>query len=123
MSYFLPLPECAGKDTIPVLRTIEKLKKVKTVSDCSQKCIQNPDCDYYKWKVTQKQSKCILDMYLMHLYFADPQEGKQETVPFDADPVHPKEELVVWTKILLKCYIVIFMISLRLKFIENKLIG
>ena len=54
--YILPLPECADKDKIPVLRVIEKLKKVKTVEDCSKKCIQNPDCDYYKWKVTQTRN-------------------------------------------------------------------
>jgi len=49
--------ECADKDKIPVLRVIEKLKKVKTVEDCSKKCIQNPDCDYYKWKTHKKASK------------------------------------------------------------------
>merc|ERR1712130_433933 len=49
--------ECAQKDTIPVLRVIEKLKKVKTVEACSQKCIQNPDCDYYKWKTHKKVAK------------------------------------------------------------------
>ena len=59
---FLPLPECAEKDTIPVLRVIEKLKKVKTVSDCAKKCIQNPDCDFYKWKVTQTQLQFILSL-------------------------------------------------------------
>ena len=58
--YFHPFPECADKDTIPVLRVIEKLKKVKTVEDCSKKCNQNSDCDYYKWKVTQTQSKFIM---------------------------------------------------------------
>jgi hypothetical protein len=49
--------ECADKDTIPVLRVIEKLKKVKTVLDCSKKCIANPDCDYYKWKTHKKANK------------------------------------------------------------------
>merc|ERR1712130_816223 len=49
--------QCADKDKIPVLRVIEKLKKVKTVEDCSKKCIQNPDCDYYKWKTHKKASK------------------------------------------------------------------
>ena len=33
----------------------------------------------------------------LDLNFSDPQEGKQEAVSLDADPVHPKEELVVWT--------------------------
>merc|ERR1712192_101023 len=49
--------DCAAKDTIPVLRTIAKLKKVKTVSDCFKKCLQNTDCDYYKWKTHKKASK------------------------------------------------------------------
>ena len=53
--YFVLLPGCAAKDTIPVLRVIEKLKKVKTEEDCSTKCTQNADCDYYKWMVTQSQ--------------------------------------------------------------------
>ena len=47
------MPECAEKDTIPYLRVIKKLKKIKTVEVCSKKCIQNPDCDYWKWKVAQ----------------------------------------------------------------------
>ena len=54
--------ECAEKDTIPTFRVIEKLKKVKTVSDCTNKCIHNPDCDFYKWKVTQTQSQFILSL-------------------------------------------------------------
>ena len=49
-----------------------------------------------------------------NLKFSDPQEGKQEAVPPDADPIHSKEELVVWTKKLLKCY----MISIRLNLYE-----
>ena len=114
--FFLYSPDCAEKDTIPVLRTIAKLKKVKTVSDCSKKCLQNPDCDYYKWKVTQTQSKSISKF--IHFNVSDPQEGKQEAVSLDADPIHSKEELVVRTKKLLKCFIVLFMISQRLNLYE-----
>ena len=106
------MPECAEKDTIPVLRTIAKLKKVKTVSACSKECIENPDCDYYKWKVAQTQSQFILwPCRNISQILSDPQEGKQETVPLDADPIHPKEKLVVRTKKLLK--LVMFMISGR----------
>ena len=50
----------------------------------------------------------------MNLNFSDPQEDKQEAVPLDAEPIHPKEELVVWTQKLLNCYI----ISLRLNLSE-----
>ena len=34
-----------------MLRTIAKLRKVKTVEACSVKCTQNSACEYYKWKV------------------------------------------------------------------------
>merc|ERR1712130_516311 len=53
---------CAAKDTIPVLRVIEKLKKVKTEEDCSTKCTQNADCDYYKW---MSKRRC----YLMQIQY------------------------------------------------------
>ena len=47
-----PIPiECAEKDTIPVLRTFQKQKRVENVSACSQNCNEDPACDYYKFKV------------------------------------------------------------------------
>merc|ERR1711963_569078 len=49
--------ECADKDKIPVLRTIAKLRKVKTVESCSVKCTQNSACEYYKWKTHKKVAK------------------------------------------------------------------
>ena len=49
-----PIPiECAEKDTIPVLRTFQKQKRVENVSACSQNCNEDPACDYYKFKVIQ----------------------------------------------------------------------
>ena len=50
----------------------------------------------------------------LDLNFSDPQEDKQEAVSLDAEPIHPKEELVVWTQKLLNCY----MRSLRLNLSE-----
>ena len=85
------------------------------MTDCSQKCLQNPDCDYYKWKVTQTQLKSISKF--IHFNVSDPQEGKQEAVSLDADPIHSKEELVVRTKKLLKL-VVIITIRLRLNLYE-----
>jgi len=49
--------ECAGEDTIPVLQTIEKQKKVENVSACSQNCNEDPACDYYKFKNHKKANK------------------------------------------------------------------
>ena len=92
---FIPLPECAEKNTIPALRVIEKLKKVKTVADCSQKCNQEPDCGFYKWKVIY--SVVFFGFTSQNLYIcSEPQEGRQEAVSLDADPIHCKEDLVVW---------------------------
>ena len=31
----------------------------------------------------------------MNLNFSDPQEDKQEAVPLDAEPIHPKEDVDV----------------------------
>jgi len=59
--------ECAEKDMIPYLRVIKKLKKIKTVEDCSKKCIQNPDCDYWKWKTHKKVAK--RQCYLMQIQY------------------------------------------------------
>jgi len=59
--------ECAKKDTIPVLQTIEKLKRVETVSACSQKCNEEPACDYYKWKKAKKAKK--QECHLMRIKF------------------------------------------------------
>ena len=47
---FFPI-DCAEEDSIPVLQTIEKLKRVETVLICAQNCNQDPDCEFYKWKV------------------------------------------------------------------------
>ena len=49
--FFLYMLREAEDDTIPVFQTIEKLKRVETASACSQNCNQDPDCEFYKWKV------------------------------------------------------------------------
>ena len=41
-------------DSAPYLRVVEKIKQVKTVESCQQKCQDNPDCDHFKWKVSKK---------------------------------------------------------------------
>ena len=46
---------------------------------------------------------------ISHLYLSDPQEDKQ----FNADPIHPKEELVDWTQKLITCYITIPSIPMK----------
>ena len=86
------------------------IKNVKTVSDCARKYIQNPDCDYYKWKVTQTQSQFILSL-ISHIYIC--QTHNQEDKQFNADPIHPKEELVDWTQKLITCYITIPSIPMK----------
>jgi len=49
--------ECAEKGTIPVLQTFKRVKKVESVSACSQKCNEDPACEYYKWKNAKKANK------------------------------------------------------------------
>merc|ERR1719295_598223 len=49
--------ECAEKGTIPALQTIKREKKVESVSACSQKCNEDPACDYYKFKNAKKAKK------------------------------------------------------------------
>ena len=46
---------------------------------------------------------------ISHLYLSDPQEDKQ----FNADTIHPKEELVDWTQKLITCYITIPSIPMK----------
>jgi len=59
---------CAEQDMVPVrLRILSKLKKVKTVEDCSKECLQNDDCDYYKWKTHKKVNRRLC--YLMQIQY------------------------------------------------------
>jgi len=59
--------DCADEDTIPVLQTIEKLKRVETVSACSEKCNQDSACEFYKWKNHKKEKK--RECHLMEIQF------------------------------------------------------
>merc|ERR1719278_1550953 len=54
--------ECATPNTIPVLQVIQRINKVKKVTDCSKKCKARADCEYYKWKNHKKANKrqCFL---------------------------------------------------------------
>ena len=47
-------PDCSEPNTIPYLRLVKTIKKVKKVENCQKLCQNSDSCDYFKWKVGQK---------------------------------------------------------------------
>ena len=75
--------DCAVKNTVLVLETTKKLKKVENVSACSSRCNQEPSCEFYKWKVKHICRKT----FTVYILVTGPgqQESKSSRVPFDVD--------------------------------------